>query len=326
MKALLVKNEELVLSEVAQPVPGEEEVLVRVRAAGVNRADVLQRHGKYPSPAGCPPWPGLEIAGEVVEVGAVAAEKGNWKIGDGVCALLGGGGYAEYAVVRYDMLLPVPRGFSFARAAALPEVWATSYLNLFEEGHLEAGQTAFIPAGTSGLATAAIPLARAFGARVITTVRNEASARAIAALGADRVIISAGPEVAAALKEEEEAGHPVNVAMDCLSGDALGESLPYMARGGYWVVISTLAGIETKVPLRPLLTKGLHLVGSMLRNRTPAFKAEVLAALREKVWPLLENGTLKTSEPNVLPFAEAMEAHRRLEAGGNVGKIVLIPE
>ena len=169
MKAMLVKeNEALVWSEVPDPVIGQDEVLVKVHAAGVNRADILQRQGKYPSPPGCPEWMGLEIAGEVIACGSAVKR---WQVGDRICALLGGGGYAELVAVKENMCMPVPKGLSMVEAAALPEAYATSYLNLFLEGHLRAGQTAFIPAGASGLASVAIPMAKAFGARVITSVR-----------------------------------------------------------------------------------------------------------------------------------------------------------
>ena len=250
-------------------------------------------------------------------------EKSNWKIGDKVCALLGGGGYAQFANVKYDMLMPVPKGLSLVEASALPEAYATSYLNLFIEGHLEAGQTAFIPAGASGLASVAIPMAKAFGARVITSVLSDEIAEKIKPLGADIIINSTTQRVEEILKTEEENGTPVNVSMDCLSGETLGKSLPYMARGGYWIVISTLTGIETTVQLRPLLTKGLHLVGSMLRNRTPEFKAYILSELVRNVWPKIEDGTIKPSIYKVLPITEAEAAHAILERGENVGKVVL---
>ena len=324
MKAMLVDdNKNLVWSEVANPQIKPEEVLVKIHAAALNRADLLQRQGKYPSPAGCPEWMGLEIAGEIIEVGSAAALKSEWKIGDKVCALLGGGGYAQYVTVKYDMLMPVPKGLSMVEAASLPEAYATSYLNLFIEGHLEAGQNAFIPAGASGLASVAIPMAKAFGARVITSVLSDEIAEKIKTLGADLIINSTTQDVAAILEQEEKAGHPVNVSMDCLSGETLGKSLPYMARGGYWIVISTLAGIETTVMLRPLLTKGLHLVGSMLRNRTPEFKAYILSELVKNVWPKIENGAIKPSIYKVFPIEQAADAHGVLERGENVGKVVL---
>ena len=321
MKAMLIdENKNLVWSEVADPVIGADEVLVKIYAAALNRADLLQRQGKYPSPAGCPEWMGLEIAGTVEKVGAAV---GNWQVGDKVCALLGGGGYAEYVAVKQDMLMPIPKGLSMIEAAALPEAYATSYLNLFIEGHLEEGQCAFIPAGASGLASVAIPMAKAFGARVITSVLSDEIAEKIKPLGADVIINSTTQCVEEILAEEENRGTPVNVSMDCLSGEVLGKSLPFMARGGYWVVISTLAGVETTVQLRPLLTKGLHLVGSMLRNRTPEFKAYILSELVKNVWPKIEDGSIKPSIYKVLPIEEAEAAHAILERGENVGKVVL---
>ena len=324
MKAILVdKEKNLVWSEVNDPTVASDEVLVKIEAAALNRADLLQRQGKYPSPKGCPEWMGLEIAGEIIEMGCEAQTSSNWKKGDKVCALLGGGGYAQYVSVRYDMLMPVPKGLTVIEAAALPEAYATSYLNLFIEGHLEAGDTAFIPAGASGLASVAIPMAKSFGARVITSVLSDEIAEKIKPLGADLIINSSRESVEDILRAEEERGTPVKVSMDCLCGETLGKSLPYMAEGGYWVVISTLAGTETNIQLRPLLTKGLHLVGSMLRKRTPQFKAALLATLVREVWPKIESGEIKPSIYKVLPIEKASEAHAILERGENIGKVVL---
>lgn len=321
MKAMLVdENKNLVWSDVADPIIKDDEVLVKIYAAALNRADLLQREGKYPSPAGCPEWMGLEIAGIIEKCGK---DVKGWKVGDKVCALLGGGGYAEYVAVKYDMLMPVPKGLSMAEASALPEAYATSYLNLFIEGHLEAGQTAFIPAGASGLASVAIPLAKAFGAKVITSVRSDEIAEKIKDLGADIIINSTTQNVEKILEQQEKEGTPVNVSMDCLCGDTLGKSLPYMARGGYWIVISTLAGTETNVLLRPLLTKGLHLVGSMLRNRTPEFKAYILSELVKNVWSKIEKGEIKPSIYKILPMEEAEEAHAILQRNENIGKVIL---
>lgn len=317
---LVDENKNLIWSDVADPIIKDDEVLVKIHAAALNRADLLQRQGKYPSPAGCPEWMGLEIAGVIVEIGANVTD---WKVGDRVCALLGGGGYAEYVAVKYDMLMPVPKGLTMEEASALPEAYATSYLNLFIEGHLEAGQTAFIPAGASGLASVAIPMAKAFGAKVITSVLTDEIAEKIEPLGADVIINSTTQDVEEIFKIQEENGTSVNVSMDCLSGETLGKSLPYMAKGGYWIVISTLAGVETNVQLRPLLTKGLHLVGSMLRNRTPEFKAYILSELVQKVWPKIECGAIKPSIYKILPIEKAEEAHAILERGENIGKVVL---
>lgn len=323
---MLVKNERLVMTEVDKPMPKAGEVLIEVKAIGINRADLLQRKGTYPSPKGWPEWPGLEVAGKVAAMGDDAQMEGRLNIGDDVCALLGGGGYAEYVCAPAGMVMPMPKNLTYVQAASLPEAYATSYLNLFYEGHLQAGQTAFIPAGASGLASVAIPMAKAFGARVITSVLSDEIAEKISPLNADIVINSVKEDVAAILKQEEENGRPVNMAMDCLSGVALGESLPYMAEGGYWVVISTLAGIETNLKLRPLLTKGLHLVGSMLRKRSSEEKAQLLSELVEKVWPKLESGELKPSIYKTLPLEQANQAQDLLEKGQNIGKVVLSVE
>ena len=324
MKAMLIdENQNLVWSEVDDPIIKDDEVLVKIKAAALNRADLLQRQGKYPSPEGCPPWMGLEIAGDIIEMGKIAKEKCDFNVGDKICALLGGGGYAEYVAIKYDMLMPIPNSLSYIEASAIPEAYATSYLNLFIEGHLEAGQTAFIPAGASGLASVAIPMAKAFGARVITSVLTDEIREKVRSTGADIIINSTTEDVSEILKKEEEKGYPINVSMDCLSGETLGKSLPYMARGGYWIVISTLAGITTEVQLRPLLTKGLHLVGSMLRNRTPEFKAYILSELVSKVFPKIEAGLIKPSIYKVLPIEKAEEAHAILQRGENIGKVVL---
>ncbi len=323
MKAMTVKNEKLVLTDVEMPNVKDDEVRIKIKAIGINRADLLQKKGTYPSPKGWPEWPGLEVSGIVDAMGETAKQKGRFKIGDSVCALLGGGGYAEYVCAPEGMVMPMPEKLSFEEASTLPEAYATSYLNLFWEGHLKEGNTAFVPAGASGLASVAIPMAKAFGARVITSVLSDEIAEKIAPLGADVIINSTKQDVSEILKQEELNGTPVSMSMDCLSGETLGKSLPYMAEGGYWVVISTLAGTETNVMLRPLLTKGLHLVGSMLRKRTSEEKAQLLAELVEKVWPKIENGKMKPSIYKVLPLEDANEALDILERGENIGKVVL---
>ena len=324
MKAMLVnEKQELVWTEVEKPQPKSNEILIEIYAVALNRADLLQRKGAYPSPKGWPAWMGLEVAGVIADMGETAKQNSPLKIGDKVCALLGGGGYAEYVCAPYGMVMPIPKNLTLAEASSLPEAYATSYLNLFYEGHLQSGQTAFIPAGASGLASVAIPMAKAFGARVITSVLSDEIAQKIERLGADIIINSSKQDTAEVLKTEEENGRPVNVSMDCLCGEMLGKSLPYMADGGYWIVISTLAGVETKIMLRPLLTKSLHLVGSMLRKRSSEEKAKLLAEIVEKVWPKIENGTMKPSVYKVLPIERAMDAHMLLERSENVGKVVL---
>ena len=324
MKAMLVKDEKLVLTEVEKPTPKTGEILIKVCAIGINRADLLQRKGTYPSPKGWPEWPGLEVSGIVEQIGENTLNPRNFKVGDKVCALLGGGGYAEYVCAPCGMVMPIPENLSLEEASTLPEAYATSYLNLFWEGHLKEGQTAFVPAGASGLASVAIPMAKAFGARVITSVLSDEIADKIKHLGADIIINSSKEDVAEILKQEELNGHPVNVSMDCLSGETLGKSLPYMADGGYWVVISTLAGTETNLQLRPLLTKSLHLVGSMLRKRSSEEKATILNELVENVWPKIESGEMKPQIHEVLPFEMANEAQDILQRGENIGKVVLV--
>ncbi|HBL81726.1 MAG TPA: quinone oxidoreductase [Clostridiales bacterium] len=324
MKAMLVdKNKNLVWSDVEKPVPKDGEILIKIYAVALNRADLLQRNGTYPSPKGWPEWMGLEVSGIIEDMSEKAKQESGKKIGDKVCALLGGGGYAEYVCAPYGMVMQMPKNLSFEEAASLPEAYATCYLNLFYEGHLKEGQTAFIPAGASGLASVAIPMAKAFGARVITSVLSDEIAEKIKYLGADIIINSSKQNVSEILKTEEENGHPVNMAMDCLCGETLGECLPYMAEGGYWVIISTLAGTETNIKLRPILTKGLHIVGSMLRKRSSDEKAKLLRELTEKMWPKLESGEIKPSVYKILPIEKASEAHAILENGENVGKVVL---
>ena len=324
MKAMLVdENKNLVWSDVPNPTIKEDEVLVEIHATALNRADLLQRQGKYPSPEGCPEWMGLEISGVIKEIGPLALKKSNWRIGDEVCALLGGGGYAQMVAVRYDMLMPIPKGLTLEEAAALPEAFATSYLNLFIEGHLKEGETVFIPAGASGLASVAIPMAKSFGARVITSVLSDEIAESIKHLGADIIINSSKENVSKVLEQQHNEGYPVNVAMDCLAGEMLGESLPFMAEGGYWIVISTMAGITTQVSLRPLLTKGVHLLGSMLRKRTPDMKAYILSELVKNVWPKIESGAITPSIYKILSIEQAQEAHGILERSENIGKVVL---
>ena len=321
MKAMLVDSQKnLVWSEVADPAVGQTEVLVEIHAAALNRADLLQRQGAYPSPKGCPPWMGLEVAGKILEVGAAVTR---WKVGDRVCALLGGGGYAEYVAVDEKMVMPIPEGLDDIQAASLPEAYATCYLNLFVEGQYKPGQTLFFPAGASGLASVGIPMAKAFGAYVITTVRTPEQAEKIAPLGADVVIDTSCQCLPDVIRAGAEAGHPVDVAIDCLAGALLEECLPFVNEGCRWVLISTLAGTEAKLPLRAILTKGICLKGSMLRKRSVAEKGQILSCLVREVWPLLESGKIRPVIHKVLPIQQAEQAHEILQKGGHVGKVVL---
>ncbi len=321
MKAMLIdENRNLVWSDVENPTVGPRDVLIEIHAAALNRADLLQRQGKYPSPKGCPPWMGLEVAGIVCETGA---EVTRWRTGDQVCALLGGGGYAEYVAVDEGMVMPVPGGLSFEEAASLPEAYATCYLNLFREGGYRPGETLFFPAGASGLASVGIPMAKAFGAYVITSVLTDEIAEKIAPLRADRVIVSSREDTAEVIRVEAENGHPVDVAIDCLAGETIGKCFPYVNEGCRWVLISTLAGVTTTVPLRALLTKGIVFKGSMLRKRSVQEKSDILAELVQNVWPKLADGSIRPTIYRVLPIEQAEAAHAILERGENIGKVVL---
>lgn len=321
MKAMLIdENKNFVWSDVAEPVVGAHDVCIEIHAAALNRADLLQRQGKYPSPKGCPPWMGLEVAGVVRETGAAVTK---WRKGDRVCALLGGGGYAEAVVVDEGMVMPIPGKLTFAEAASLPEAYATCYLNLFREGGYRPGETLFFPAGASGLASVGIPMAKAFGAYVITSVLTDEIAEKIAPLRADRVIVSAREDTAQVIREEAEKGHPMDVAIDCLAGETIGQCFPYVNEGCRWVLISTLAGVTTTVPLRALLTKGIVLKGSMLRKRSVQEKSDILAALVTQIWPKLADGSIRPIIYQTLPIAQAEAAHEILERGENIGKVVL---
>jgi NADPH2:quinone reductase len=327
MKAILV-NEDKTLrwDNVPDPVCGPEDCLVKIEAAALNRADLMQREGDYPPPPGCPEWMGLEIAGTITEVGAEAAAKSNWQVGDKVCALLGGGGYAEYVNVKYDMLMPVPENCSMTEAAAMPEAFATAYLNLFIEGGAKVGDTLLLTGGNSGLASVTIRMAKAFGLRVITTVRNAEKAAAIADLGADIVVDTSKERLADVLKAQLEEGHGVDIAIDCLGGKDMGACLHYLNRGARWIMIAALAGTLTEVDLKNIYVRNVRIIGSTLRSRAPEMKARILAELVKKVWPKVESGKVKPTIYAVLPIQEAEAAQDLLYKGQNVGKVVLTVE
>ena len=324
MKAILVNDDRsLRYDTVPDPVLGAEDCLIKIDAAALNRADLMQREGDYPPPVGCPEWMGLEIAGEIVEMGEIAKQKSSYQLGDKVCALLGGGGYAQYANVKYDMLMPVPKGCTTIEAAAIPEAFSTAYLNLFIEGKMKAGDTLLMHAGASGLASVVIPMAKAFGARVITTVLSDELKKKIAHLGADVVINTAKEDIADALRREMEAGHPVDVAIDCLGGEMMGRSLPYLSHGARWIMIAALAGRMTEIDLKTVYVKNVRIIGSTLRSRTPKVKAEILASIVREVYPKIESGEVRPTVYKTLPIEEAEAAHDILYRGENVGKVVL---
>lgn len=327
MKAILVNDDKtLRWDDVPNPVLGNDDCLVKIEAAALNRADLMQREGDYPPPPGCPEWMGLEIAGTIVEIADGAKNKSDWKIGDKVCALLGGGGYAEYANIKYDMLMPIPKNCSMVEAAAIPEAFATAYLNLFIEGNIKEGDTLLMNAGASGLASVIIPMAKAFGIRVITTVLTEEIANSIKHLNADRVVVTTKENIAEVLKEELDNGHPVDVAIDCLGGEIMGKCIHYLKHGARWIMIAALAGTKTEIDLKNIYVRNVRIVGSTLRSRTPEVKAQILADLVKNVWPKVETGEVKPTIYKVLPIQQAEAAHDILYKGQNVGKVVLTLE
>lgn len=321
MKAIVIKEDKsLRYEEVADPVLKEGEVLIEVYAAALNRADLLQREGNYPPPVGCPEWPGLEVAGKIKAVGKGANK---FRVGDKVCALLGGGGYAETVSVPEEMVLPMPKNLSFSEAAAIPEVYATAYLNLFWVGQAKAGETLLMNAGASGLASAVIPMAKAFGLRVITTVLGQDKVKEVAYLHADRVVDTTSEDIVEVLREEEQNGAPVNIAIDCLGGKMLGGCLKYVARGCRWIQIATLAGDICDVDFRNIYVKNIKIIGSTLRSKTPEEKGKILQGLVDTVWEKFEDGSVKVKIHRVLPIEQADEAQQILYRGENVGKVVL---
>lgn len=327
MKAILVNEDKsLRWDNVPDPVIKSDEVLVKIEAAALNRADLMQREGDYPPPAGCPEWMGLEVAGTIVEIGNEAKERSNWKLGDKVCALLGGGGYAEYVAVKYDMLMPVPKNCSMVEAAAIPEAFATAYLNLFIEGGIKEGNTLLMNAGASGLASVIIPMAKAFGIRVVTTVSTEEKADRIRHLNADRVVVTGKEDISEVLKEELEAGHGVDVAIDCRGGEIMGKCIHYLTHGARWIMIAALAGTKTEIDLKNIYVRNVRIIGSTLRSRAPEVKAQILAGIVRDVYPKIESGEVKPTIYKVLPITEAEAAQDILYRGENVGKVVLTVE
>ncbi len=315
MRAILINDDNsLSWSKVSDPVRKDGEIIIQVHAAALNRADLLQRAGSYPPPPGWPDWMGLEAAGVVIDAPSAC----RWKVGDKVCALLGGGGYAEQVAVPADMAISIPDGLSMVEAAAIPEAFATSYLNLCIEGQMKAGDTVFIQAGASGLGMAAIQLAKAMGAKVVTTVGTEAKEQFVRELGADVVINRNNEDIAAVLAQ-----HPVDVAMDCVAGKNLGPCLKTMAHGGRWIVIATLGGTATELDMLDFFKRGVKLIGSTLRSRGSEMKGQILASLEQQLWNSFTSGAIKVKIHQTLPITMAEEAHAILTRQENIGKVVL---
>jgi putative PIG3 family NAD(P)H quinone oxidoreductase len=303
-------------AQIARPQPAQGQILVRVRAAGINRPDILQRLGGYPPPPGAPDTLGLEVAGEVV------AGAGRWKEGDRVTALLGGGGYAEYAVVDARHALPIPASLSFPQAASLPETVFTVWANVFEHGSLKAGETLLLHGATSGIGVTAIQMAKAAGARVIATARGAGKAAAAKALGADVAIDATAEDFGEAVKREGGA----DVVLDMVGGDYFAKELDALKTGGRIVFIAALGGGEVALPIFRLMQKRAVVTGSTLRPRDADEKARLAAAVEQVVWPWIEAGLVKPQVDATFPLTDAAKAHAHLESGDHVGKVVLITD
>lgn len=302
-----------------RPQPRAGEALVRVHAAGINRPDVLQRKGGYPPPPGASDLPGLEIAG-VIEAGDLAGS--GFAIGDAVCGLVAGGGYAEYCTVPVGQLLPVPRGLSFAEAAGLPETFFTVWSNVFDRAQLAPGETLLVQGGTSGIGVAAIQLAVALGHTVYATAGTQEKCRAIDALGAARAINYRDEDFGAVVMALTQ-GRGVDVILDMVAGDYVPRELQCLADDGRLVIIALLGGARATVDLGAVLRRRLTITGSTLRPRPVEFKAAIARALRATVWPLIESGRIRAVIHRTFPLAEAAAAHALMESSQHVGKIVL---
>lgn len=310
------------LGERPDPVAGPGEALIRVRASGVNRPDVLQRLGQYPVPPGASDIPGLEIAGEIVAGDAEALKQAGYALGDRVCALVSGGGYADLCVAPVAQCLPVPTGWTDAEAASLPETVFTVWSNVFDRARLQAGETLLVQGGSSGIGVTAIQMARASGARVIATAGNDVKCRACLELGADHVINYRTQD----FREEVlrlTGGRGVDVVLDMVAGDYVAREVECLAEDGRLVIIAVQGGTSAGFNARLVLMRRLTITGSTLRPRSPAFKAAIASACRQRVWPLLDERRVRPVIDRIFPASEAAQAHTRMEAGLHIGKLVL---
>jgi NADPH:quinone reductase len=309
--------EVLVPEQIAMPIPALEQVLIKVAAAGVNRPDILQRQGGYPPPAGAPLTPGLEVAGEVVALGQGVQR---YRVGDQVCALVPGGGYAEYCVAAEDNCLPIPQGMSLIEAAGLPETYFTVWTNVFQRGRLKAGETFLVHGGTSGIGSTAIMLAKHFGAKIIATAGSDEKCTDCLKLGADVAINYRTYDFVEVMKDK---GHQADLALDMVGGDYVARNFKVMAMEGRIVQIAFQKTSKIEIDLLPIMLKRLTLTGSTLRPRTVAQKAEIARELEAKVWPLLSAGKCRPIIHATFPLKEAAAAHRMMESSVHTGKIIL---
>ena len=316
MKAMtLDKNLNFLWTDVADPVRKEGEVVINVRAAAVNRADLMQKDGCYASPPEWPQWCGLEVSGIIAEAG----ENSAFKVGDRVCALVGGGGYSEKIAVPEGMVVPIPAEMDFIQAASIPEVWCTVYLNLeLEAGGLKEGDVFFVQAGASGVGLAAIQYAKLMGAKVITTVSSQEKIDFVKKCGADIAVNYRTENLVSVLES-----NPPAVALDCIGGKLMGDCLKNMVFGGRWIMIASMGGAETSVNLESVWRKRLKLIGSTLRSRTIEEKSRIMHALYDKLFPLFVSGRLISNIHAVFPIKEVEAAHAVLRRSENIGKVVL---
>jgi len=311
--------EVLKLGDVPKPAPKPNEILVKVAAAGVNRPDVLQRMGLYPVPPGASPLPGLEIAGEVAEVGA---DVKNWKSGDKVCALANGGGYAEFCAVPAVQALPIPAKLSMAEAASLPETFFTVWSNVYDRGRLAPGESLLVQGGTSGIGVTAIQMAAALGNRVFATAGSDDKVAACVRLGAEKAFNYKTQDWVAEVRAAT-GGKGVNVILDMVGGDYVPKELKCLAEEGRLVFIAFLRGPKTEIPIVDVMSKRLTITGSTLRPRNAEFKGYVAKNLRERIWPLIESGRIKPQVYKTFGLEQAADAHRLMESSQHIGKIVL---
>ena len=323
MKFIAIKTaggpEVLQLSEGPRPQPRAGQVLIRVLAAGVNRPDLMQRAGRYPPPPGASDIPGLEVAGEVIEAADDVAAP---RLGEMVCALVTGGGYAEYTVAEAGLCLPIPSGITPTEAAAIPETFFTVWSNVFDRGRLKAGESFLVHGGASGIGTTAIQLAREFHARVFATAGTAEKCRACEDLGAEQAVNYRERDFVADL-QEATAGLGIDVILDMVAGDYINRNITLAAEDGRIVLIATLAGFRSEVNFLPVMLKRLTLTGSTLRPRPVAFKAAIAVSLQQHVWPLLSSGKVKPVIHQTFPLAQAAAAHQMMEADLHTGKLVL---
>ena len=308
--------------ERAMPVPGIGELLIRVTASGVNRPDVLQRTGHYPVPPGASDIPGLEVAGTIEQGDEEALVRAGYKLGDHVCALVAGGGYAEYCVAPVGQCLPVPRGWSDVQAASLPETVFTVWSNVFDRGRLQSGETLLVQGGSSGIGVTAIQMAKAMGARVLVTAGSDEKCAACLALGADHAINYRTHDFAAEVKRLT-AGQGVNVILDMVAGSYVAKEIECLSEDGRLVIIGVQGGVKSEINAGLVLRRRLTVTGSTLRPRPIAFKEAIAQACLKQVWPLIENGSIKPVIHSTFAAADAAQAHALMESNAHVGKIVL---